>query len=73
MKKCYVGYMPKTLRPQVFRSSLKPTFATHGEVYSYVVGPFRTERGAQYMATHDRAPLCRGVADAERLALAEVT
>jgi hypothetical protein len=37
--------------------------------YSYAIGPFRTKRGAKYMAEHGRNNLlCVTVSDAERLA-----
>ena len=69
MKKYYVGIVPKTLRHRMFRANSTPTFATHGEAYVYVIGPFRTRRGADLMAKHGRNnPHCRCVDEAERLA-----
>lgn len=59
----------------VFKADVTPTAKTHSQ-YLYVVGPFRTKRGAEYMRdnkwTHsvDHAEDCaRGIArDKERAA-----
>lgn len=54
---------------EVFRSALTPTEDTHGDRYYAAIGPFRTRRGAEFMATCGRDnPHCRYVADAERIA-----
>ena len=46
-----------------------PTQATHGHLYGAVIGPFRTKRGAQFMAKHGRSnPHLQTVDDAERIA-----
>lgn len=55
---------------EVFKSLLSPTPKSHGEKYVGCIGPFRTVRGAAWMAdpirgTHN--PHCRFAADAERL------
>jgi hypothetical protein len=53
----------------IFRHETTPTFATHGDRYGAVVGPFRTMRGARFMRDHGRGnPHCQHVDDAERLA-----
>jgi hypothetical protein len=53
----------------VFRSAATPTRKSHGSRYTYVIGPFRTLRGAAFMATYGRNnPHCRSVDEAERLA-----
>jgi hypothetical protein len=54
---------------EVFRSALTPTVDTHGDKYFGVIGPFRTRRGAEFMAKHGRNnPHCQCVADAECIA-----
>jgi hypothetical protein len=57
---------------EVFRNPTTPTPESHGEKFAAVIGPFRTIRGAAWMAHPTRGrdnPHCRTVADAERLAL----
>jgi general stress protein YciG len=51
----------------VFQSDIEPTAETHGELYDYAVGPFRTMRAALYMRDH---PYVRDVGEAERLSKA---
>lgn len=67
----YVGVKHNREGWEVFRSIETPIFQTHGEQYAAVIGPFRTRRGAEFMAhpvTGRSNPHCRTVADAERLA-----
>jgi hypothetical protein len=65
----YVGRSIETGRLTVFRSRGKPTEETHGETYTYAIGPFRTVRGARYMADcGENNPHCVTVEQAERLA-----
>jgi hypothetical protein len=68
--KLYVGRIAN--KPSVvFRSATTPTFESHGSLYNCVIGPFRTRRGADWMADPQKGqnnPHCRCVADAERLA-----
>lgn len=68
--KLYVGRI--AFKPSViFRAASTPTEATHGHLYAAVIGPFRTKRGAEWMADPVKGqgnPHCRCVADAERLA-----
>lgn len=67
--KLYVGC--KVGKREVFRSATEPTTATHGDKYNACIGPFRTRRGAEWMADTVKGmlnPHCRNVADAERLA-----
>jgi hypothetical protein len=64
----YVGIGPDWKR-KVFRSASKPEAETHGSIYSAVIGPFRTVRGAEFMAKFGAGnPHCQTVADAERIA-----
>lgn len=69
--KIYVGC--KSGRCTVFRSIFTPTRKSHGEKYSYVIGPFRTLAGAQYMALYGKGNVhLQHVDDAERLAKQEM-
>lgn len=53
----------------VFRSRTEPKSETHGGIYTHVIGPFRTLRGANYMKQFGlNNPHCVTVCDAERLA-----
>jgi len=53
----------------VFRSSTIPNEETHGADYAAAIGPFRTKRGAEFMARYGACnPHCRTVNEAERLA-----
>jgi len=64
----YVGIGSDGKR-KIFRSASKPEAETHGSIYSAVIGPFRTVRGAEFMAKFGGGnPHCQRVADAERLA-----
>lgn len=68
-KLIYVGC--KAGLREVFRTESVPTEATHGEKYAACIGPFRTVRGAAWMAHPTRGrdnPHCVFVSDAERLA-----
>lgn len=63
--KQYVGISAR--RREVFHAMSTPTQATHPQ-YGAVIGPFRTKRGAVFMARNGyNNPHCRTVADAERL------
>ncbi len=65
--KYYVGH--KAGKRAVFQSAGTPTEKTHGHFYTLVTGPFRTLRGARFMAEHGHNnPHVRSVADAERIA-----
>lgn len=73
MSKIYVGVALQTevqpKRREVFRFAGTPTEATHGGRFNYVIGPFNTLRGAQFMATYgENNPHLQTVADAEILA-----
>ena len=60
-----------SLRREVFRSASTPTEESHGNTYIYVIGPFRTVRGAEFMARFGAGnPHCQDVNSAERCALA---
>jgi hypothetical protein len=67
--KLYVGVTPG--KREIFRSNVTPTTETHGDRFNMAIGPFRTRRGAEWMADPVKGmanPHCRNVADAERLA-----
>lgn len=69
MKRIYVGV--NVGKCEVFKADAEPTRETHGSVYAMVIGPFRTMRGARWMADPVRGqgnPHCRCVRDAEYLA-----
>lgn len=64
----YLGLNATRNTREIFRAASVPTFATHPD-YNAVIGPFRTKRGALFMARYGRSnPHCQCVADAERLA-----
>ena len=66
-RRIYVGHTVGNLYG-VFESETEPTAETHGRFLA-VIGPFRTMRGAQFMAKHGwNNPHLQTVADAERLA-----
>jgi len=57
---------------EVFKSATTPTEQSHGDTYIYTTGPFRTMRGARFMATYgENNPHCRTVDEAERIAADE--
>jgi hypothetical protein len=63
----YVGL--RMFTRQIFYSRTEPTTATHGMVYSAVMGPFRTRRGAEFYRDHGiNNPHVLCVSDAERIA-----
>ena len=66
MAKYYVGVSKGKM--EVFCSETVPTFKSHGMSYFAVIGPFRTKRGAQYMAQYGYGnPNCQTVTEAEHL------
>jgi hypothetical protein len=68
MKRIYVGYKSKGPY-EVFKSETLPTLESHGELYGYVIGPFRTMRGARWMRDHGaNNPHAINVAACEKLA-----
>ena len=67
--KPYVGICQDSGKREVFKATKEPTFASHGSVYAAVIGPFRTMRGARFMADHGpNNPHVQHVNDAERIA-----
>lgn len=63
----YVGM--KAGQWRAFRSPTLPRADTHGGQFAAVIGPFRTMRGARYMAAFGEGnPHLQTVADAERIA-----
>lgn len=66
--KPYVGC--KAGKREVFKAESEPTEDSHGHLYNAVIGPFRTMRGAKFMAECGyNNPHLQTVADAERIAL----
>ena len=66
--RAYVG-VRRDLRREVFKATRTPTRRQYGRRYAYVVGPFKTVRGARYMADYGASnPHCTCVAQAEWLA-----
>jgi hypothetical protein len=54
---------------EVFSAVGEPTQESHGHLYGYVIGPFRTHRGASFMVQYGfDNPHCQSVSQAERLA-----
>lgn len=67
--KMYVGSRRSDSKYVFFRSESVPTEASHGETYRYVIGPFRTVRGARFMAEYGKGnPHVQTVDDCERIA-----
>ena len=66
----YVGLkLDGSATREVFRADATPTEQSHGAQYGAVIGPFRTVRGARFMAEYGRGnPHCYTVQDAEQLA-----
>ena len=59
---------------EIFRCADTPTREIHGASYLAVIGPFRTKRGAQFMADYGRNnPHLQTVEDAERISKKEHT
>lgn len=68
MSRIYVGYTPQGTR-EVFKATQEPTRDTHGKFYDWVMGPFRTMRGAKYYRDYGKGnPHTTTVNDCERLA-----
>ena len=71
MGKQYVGIRRADYRYERFTYSITPTLETHGSVYMAVIGPFRSKRGATFMAEHGSGnPHLQTVSEAERIAKA---
>ena len=70
--KSYVGVKVNTYTREVFRCPETPTEYGFSHIYAYVIGPFRTRRGAEFMAQYGaNNPHIQCVADAEQLAARE--
>lgn len=64
--KIFVGC--KGIQREVFKSENVPTYESHGHKYNACIGPFRTMRGANFMAKYGLGnPHCQTVTQAERL------
>jgi len=60
------------LRCIVFKSFRIPTMESHGELFASITGPFKTRRGAEFMARHGiNNPCCQTVRQAEHWAKME--
>ena len=67
--KQYVGIRKGDSIYERFTSDGTPVRETHGHLYLAVIGPFKTVRGARFMADHGRNnPHLQHVNDAERIA-----
>lgn len=67
VNRIYVGV--SSSKREVFKCEHTPTEASHGAQYGYVIGPFRTMRGAWHMAVYgENNPHLLTVSDAERYA-----
>jgi len=65
----YVGCDVRSRKFVAFPSQIVPTEETHGHWLAYAIGPFRTKRGALFMAEHGEGnPHCVTVTQAEKLA-----
>ncbi len=70
--RAYVG-VRRDLQREVFKATRTPTRRRYGRRYAYVVGPFKTVRGAGFMAEYGaNNPHCTCVAQAEWLARQQV-
>ena len=66
--KVFVGIMAECKR-ETFYTCDMPTMEKFGVKYLSTIGPFKTVRGARFMAEHGKGnPHCATVDDAERLA-----
>ena len=67
-KRLYVGVKNDYTR-ETFWSPETPTGESHGHLYAYVIGPFRTKAGAVFMRDYGaNNPHCQCVYQAERIA-----
>ena len=65
----YVGIRVTDGQYERFQSDGTPVQETHGHIYMAAIGPFRTVRGAKFMAAYGRGnPHLQHINDAERLA-----
>lgn len=70
MVRWYVGHLQGNNRGfEAFRSEVKPTAQTHGDLYTGVIGPFKTKRAVKWAEKYGYInPHFHSVEDAERLA-----
>ena len=65
----YVGVRVEDGVYERFQAWGTPVRETHGKQYAAVIGPFKTVRGARFMADYGKGnPHCQHVDDAERIA-----
>jgi hypothetical protein len=50
----YVGRSAKYATAEAFPHHEQPTQESFGKMYDYVIGPFKTKRGAEYYAKHGK-------------------
>jgi hypothetical protein len=72
MMRYYLGvrlkWRGKGQKFEIFRSKDMPTNASHGKLYIYVIGPFRTKRACTWAEKYGaNNPHFQNVNDAERL------
>lgn len=64
-----LGLEEGTQERRMFTAPHEPTAQTHGHLYIYVIGPFRTKQAAALMAVFGGGnPHLQHVTDAERMA-----
>ncbi len=68
MKRWYIGKAKETWEAIAFSSDTTPTKDTHGHLYGYVIGPFRTKCAALWAQENPAGYVT--VAEAERQAKA---
>ena len=67
-KQYYVGFRVQDHKLEIFNSANEPTSESHSDIYSAVIGPFRTKRAALWAEKYGRFnPHFQHVEDAERL------
>lgn len=65
--KWYIG-VNSNLKHKAFRAANTPSFQSHGSQYTYVIGPFKTKRAANWVEKYGKNnPHFQHVDDAERL------
>ena len=57
---------------KIFRSETTPTFDSHGHLFTYALGPFKTMRGAKFYLKYGHGnPHCTHVSHIEKMAKQE--
>jgi hypothetical protein len=64
----YIGYNKETQSFKPFDSDSEPTNESHGSIFIYVIGPFKTRRAQKWSVLYGKNnPHFQHVNDAERL------